>query len=112
MWGAAAVAFVAALSTEGWLLLRFRRAAQTAAATLAARQREWRTLAALRPPPTPAGAAAVEAECARAAAQRIFRGDLFAHRLPLVGKRGSDAAGFGRGRRRHRMETLFYPDPS
>ena len=69
LWGAAAVAFVAALSTEGWLLLRFRRAAQTAAATLAARQREWRTLAALRPPPTPAGAEAVEADCARAEAQ-------------------------------------------
>lgn len=69
VWGAAAVAFVVALSAEGGLLLRFRRAAQTAAATLATRQREWRTLAALRPPPTPVGAEAVAADCARAAAQ-------------------------------------------
>ena len=63
-----ATLMAAAVIAEGWLLIDNSRTAKTATLTLARRQREWRRLAGLKPPPTTAQADIIEADLARAGA--------------------------------------------
>ena len=72
----------AAVIAEGWLLIDNSRTAKTATLTLARRQREWRRLAGLKPPPTTAQADIIEADLTRAGAALAALDEELSNREP------------------------------
>ena len=77
-----ATLMAAAVIAEGWLLIDNSRTAKTATLTLARRQREWRRLAGLKPPPTTAQADIIEADLTRAGAALAALDEELSNREP------------------------------